>query len=110
MTTGAMHVAMLEFFRGRLAHPDDFDIEMQGLVRQRVVAVRDHHVADPPVTVQSHTILGSRRELHALLGLPRPGGARWHALGQASSAVAFRRWSDHHRTVAVLLPLERLLS
>ena len=42
-----VHVAVLEFFRRRLAHVDDVDVEMQVLARHRMVEVDvDHAHAD----------------------------------------------------------------
>jgi len=46
MAAGAVHVAVLQFFGGRLADTDDLNVEMQGLVGERMIAVGRDHVAD----------------------------------------------------------------
>ena len=46
VAAGAMYMTVLEFLRGCRANLDHLDVEVQGLIGERMIAVQRHHVAD----------------------------------------------------------------
>ena len=45
MAAGAVDMAVLELFRGRFSHARHCDVEMQCLIRERLIPVESDHVA-----------------------------------------------------------------
>ena len=66
MSAGSVHVAVRELFLGRGADVGDFDVEVQVLSRERMIAVdRDHVAGNLRHRHGAHAVPGLRMELHA---------------------------------------------
>ena len=89
MPTGSMHMAVLDFLVGCIAHFDNFDGEMQGLASQRMVAIHSDFIAID---------LGNDYGDGALAGL----GLELHADSEVGDAVERRARHDLHEFVDIV--------
>src|SRR5271156_229485 len=112
MAAGAVHVAVLELLGSRTAHLDHFDVEMQRLIGERMIAVEGDHIAhDRGHREYPHALVGLRLKLHALADLARAlQGTLGHALHQrlVARAVALFGRQTHLDAVPLGFALERL--
>src|ERR1700688_2043661 len=112
MAAGAVYVAVLQFLGRSLANADDLYIEVQGLVRQRMVAVERDHVADDGShREQANAVAAPRLKLHTLLYLAGAlQGALRYALNQrrVMHPVPILGRYHHGQRSAVLFALESL--
>src|SRR5271155_3661665 len=113
MSAGAVDMTMLELFRGRVPHADYFDIEVQSLIRERMIAVQRYHVAGNRTDrEQAYAFIGLRPELHPLADFTGAlKGSLRYALNQrfAARSIAVGGCNRHRNGIAPLLAFERFL-
>src|SRR4051812_40379891 len=112
VATGPVDVAVRELFGGGIAHVDDGDLEVQGLARERMIAV-DLGVVSAHSLDREDARAARAAELQALADLRAAVGefAHGHVTHEARFVVAvafFRRDVDVQARTDVL-PLERFL-